>query len=134
MVTGVQSEKGKALVLDQDQSGSSSDQSFKTNEGSSSFSYNHGNGSYNNFNEGYHNYGSCKGNNFRGKGKGRFEYNSAPRFSNGNPGILGTPKPYQSHWMDHLSEILTCQICNKKGHIATDCFHRHNNTSFSSPI
>lgn len=58
MVAGVQSEKGKTLIINQDQSGSSYDQSFKTNGGSSSSSYNPGNGSYNNFNRGYHNYGS----------------------------------------------------------------------------
>lgn len=94
MVVGIQSDKRKALVLDQDQPRSSSNQSFKHSRGSSSTNPNHRNESYNSFNGGYHNYGNYKGKNFRGKGKGRFQHNSGPRFSNDNHGILGTPKPY----------------------------------------
>ncbi|KAM2969511.1 hypothetical protein FF2_016605 [Malus domestica] len=136
MVAGIQSDKGKALALDQDQSKSSSDNSFKYNGGPSSASHSqgstHGNGSYNTFNGGYHTYG--KGSSFRGRGKGLLQYNFTPKFSNGNPGILGTPKPYQSYCPDHLSEIPTCQICNKKGHVAADCFQRHNTTASNSHI
>ncbi|CAN6715377.1 unnamed protein product [Malus baccata var. baccata] len=136
MVAGIQSDKGKALALNQDQAKSDSDHSFKTNGGSSSASHSqwstHGSGSYNTFNGGYHTYG--KGNSFRGRGKGRMQYNFPPRFSNGNPGILGTPKPYQSYCPDHPSEIPTCQICNKKGHVAADCFQRHNTTASNSPV
>lgn len=48
-VAGVQSDKGKALVLDQDSLGSTSDQSFNINRGSSSSVYSYSNGSYTNF-------------------------------------------------------------------------------------
>lgn len=149
MVVGIQSNKGKALALNQDQPRSSSNYSFKHNGGSSDHSFNHnggssstnhnyypnhGTGSYNNFNGDYHNYGNYKGSNFRGEGRGTFQYNSALRFSNGNPSILGIPKPYQSYCPNQPSEIPTCQICNKNGHVAADCFQRHNNTASSSPI
>ncbi|CAN6719849.1 unnamed protein product [Malus baccata var. baccata] len=133
MVASTQSDKGKALVLDQDQPRSSSDQSFKSTGGSSSVNHGHGNGPYHNFNGGYSTYGGNKGNHFRGKGRGRFQYTSGPRFSNGNPSILGTPKPYQSHCPDHPIDIPICQICNKKGHIAAECFQRHTHPPSSTP-
>ncbi|KAM2227704.1 hypothetical protein ACFXTI_014483 [Malus domestica] len=116
MAAGISSNKGKALALDQDQPNTSSDPSFKYNGGPSSASHSQGsapsNGSYNNFNGGYHTYG--KGSSFRGRGKGRFQYNSNPRFSNGNPGILGTPKAYQSYCPDHPSEIPPVKYATKR--------------------
>ncbi|XP_050108482.1 uncharacterized protein LOC126587451 [Malus sylvestris] len=157
MVAGTNTDKGKALVLDQDSShsvefGSSSginDQPYKNNGGGSrSPGYNSGGQYYTNGSpssnfgsnpqSSYH-YGGYKGNNFRGKGRGRSyqsgsrSYNHSP---NPSPGILGAPRPFQSHCPDHPSEIPTCQICNKKGHVAADCFQRHSTpvSASHSPI
>ncbi|CAL8149935.1 unnamed protein product [Prunus armeniaca] len=65
---------------------------------------------------------SNPGSHFRGRGKGRNHYPSSPRTHqappNSSPDILGPG-----------IDIPTCQICNKKGHVAADCYQRHNQPS-----
>jgi len=62
------------------------------------------------------------GSQFKGRGLGRSHYQSGPRHyqvqPTSSPGILGPG-----------TDISTCQICNKKGHIAADCYQRHNQSS-----
>jgi hypothetical protein len=63
-----------------------------------------------------------RGSQFKGRGLGRSHYQSSPRHyqvqPTSSPGILGPG-----------TDISTCQICNKKGHIAADCYQRHNQSS-----
>jgi len=151
MVAGTISNKGNALVLDQDFShsvdtgsssrinaqhctnngtGSSSGPTFGDNYNNVSQSYNPG-GHY----QGFSSSGGYKGNNFRGKGRGR-SYSSGSRPytppQNASPGILGNPRTFQAYCPDHSSDIPTCQICNKRRHVAADCFQRHNTQVTSS--
>ena len=53
-------------------------------------------------------------------------------FSNSSVGILGPGKPHVSTCPDHGYDIPTCQICNKRGHIAADCFQRHSSSTTTS--
>ncbi|KAM1741605.1 hypothetical protein ACFX12_011704 [Malus domestica] len=105
--------KGKALML-----GEGSNQTSSQNAGSY-------NGGSSNHNGGY-------SFNYRGRGRGKNYYNSTPRFnsgfSNSNAGILGPGKPHVSTCPDHGYDIPTCQICNKRGHVAVDCFQRHSSS------
>ncbi|KAB2616237.1 hypothetical protein D8674_022825 [Pyrus ussuriensis x Pyrus communis] len=107
MMAANQTSKRKALVLDSNSInssnyGSSSGSRSNQHNSSNSQSYSSGNQhSYNNgnYNGGYN--GGYRGNNYRGKGKSKFNYNSGSRFHtpNNNPGILGAPKPYQSTYL-----------------------------------
>ncbi|KAI5332494.1 hypothetical protein L3X38_022623 [Prunus dulcis] len=75
-------------------------------------------------NGGFHTSGyfTNRGSHFRGRGRGHNNYPSGPRThqapSNSSPDILGPG-----------IDIPTCQICNKKGHVAADCYQRHNQPS-----
>lgn len=111
----------KTLVLDEGSSNpvSSHTQSYHSSSGfaqSSHFPF--GN------NGGFHTggYFTNRGSHFRGRGKGRNHYPCGPRTHqappNSSPVILGPG-----------IDIPTCQIYNKKGHVATDCYQRHNQPS-----
>ncbi|XP_021829277.1 uncharacterized protein LOC110769577 [Prunus avium] len=67
-------------------------------------------------------YSSNRGSHFKGRGRGRGSYQSGPRpyqvQPTSSPGILGPG-----------TDIPTCQICSKKGHVAVDCYQRHNQPS-----
>lgn len=41
--------------------------------------------------------------------------------------------PNQSHCPDHPSDIPTCHICNKKGHVVAYCFQRHTTPTSCFP-
>ncbi|CAL2253052.1 unnamed protein product [Prunus armeniaca] len=66
--------------------------------------------------------GKTLGSHFKGRGRGRNHYPSGPRTHQAPPNssldILG-----------HGIDIPTCEICNKKGHVAADCYERHNQPS-----
>ncbi|KAM1561052.1 hypothetical protein ACFX1Z_004226 [Malus domestica] len=144
MVACTQSKKGKILTLDHSSSQSqgfdigSSSQGYSLNRGSTFNGYNSGQGSSSQYDSGNFNgnYGNSfssrgyKGTNYRRKGRCGFQYNNGLRFHspsyNSSPGILGAPKVFQHTCPDHPTKIPTCQIYNKKGHVAADCFQRHN--------
>ncbi|KAM1803983.1 hypothetical protein ACFX12_029902 [Malus domestica] len=119
--------KGKALMLGE---GSSHSTNSQYHPGSSSGGY-YNTGTYNNnFGGSYNtNSGSYRGPNFRGRARGRNHFGNNSRFlgnsSNNSPGILGPVRPHVSTCPEHSNDIPVCQICNKRGHIAVDCFQRH---------
>ncbi|KAL6288526.1 hypothetical protein ACE6H2_006036 [Prunus campanulata] len=66
-----------------------------------------------------------RGSSFRDRGRGRLSYNTFQRFPgknghyNNSSGILGRPQhvpPFSGSY-----SVPTCQICNKRGHIAATC-------------
>ncbi|XP_021807328.1 uncharacterized protein LOC110751198 [Prunus avium] len=67
-------------------------------------------------------YSGNRGSHFKGRGRGRGHYQSGPRpyqvQPTSSPGILGPG-----------TDIPTCQICSKKGHVVADCYQRHNQPS-----
>ncbi|KAI5342376.1 hypothetical protein L3X38_010251 [Prunus dulcis] len=112
---------GKTLILDEGSSNpnSSHTQSYHSSSGSAQPShFPSGN------NGGFHTSGyfTNRGSHFRGRGRGHNHYPSGPRTHqaplNSSPGILGSG-----------IDIPTCQICNKKGHVAADCYQRRNQPS-----
>ena len=121
--------QGKALVLDEGNSNplSSTFKSAPTSQFSSGF-----HGGFNGYPSGFngHNTGGYfhhRGSQFRGRGRGRHTFLSGQRYypaqhnptpPSSNPGILGSG-----------TDITTCQICGKRGHVAADCYQRHNQTS-----
>jgi hypothetical protein len=68
-----------------------------------------------------------KGSYFKGRGRSRGHYQIGPRphqMTSSSPGILGPG-----------IAIHICQICNKKRHVAADCYQRHNpSTSSTSSV
>ena len=116
--------QGKALVLDEGNSNplSSNFKSAPSSQFSSGF---HGgsNGYQSGFNG--HNTGGYfhhRGSQFKGRGRGRHTFQSGQRYypaqPSSNPGILGPG-----------TDMPTCQICGKRGHVAADCYQRHNQSS-----
>ncbi|KFL89552.1 hypothetical protein AmDm5_1575 [Acetobacter malorum] len=123
--------KGKGLMLEE---GSSHSKGFSpphsgpyhgssSNQGASS-------GSYNSNGPPYPSGGFRGFHNNRGRARGRNNSSSNFRFSgNNSPGILGPARPHISTCSDHGNGVPTCQICNKRGHVASDCFQRHSSTN-----
>ncbi|KAM2309585.1 hypothetical protein COP1_031543 [Malus domestica] len=115
MMANEQKDKGKALMLGE-WSNQSQSQNYTPSGSTSTGTYNGGSSNHNG------RYSS----NYRGRGRGITNYNSNNRlnygFSNSKAGILGPGKPHVSTCTDHGYDIPTCQICNKRGHIAIDCF------------
>ncbi|XP_021815955.1 uncharacterized protein LOC110758400 [Prunus avium] len=80
--------------------------------------------------QGYSSQQGYRSHNPRPKGRGKLFYDQGPRFpprnsfSNSSTGILGRP-PFPSY-----NGVPTCQICNKKGHIAATCIHRSTTPQF----
>ncbi|KAB2607905.1 hypothetical protein D8674_011073 [Pyrus ussuriensis x Pyrus communis] len=136
MMAANQTSKGKALVLDSNSLdscnyGSSSRGGSNQHNSSNSQSYYSGNQhSYNsgNYNGGYSK--GYRGNNYKGKGRGKFNYNSGSRFHtlNNNPILLGAPKPYQST-CQRFAGNLSIQLFNAitKGlHTKEGLMHLHS--------
>jgi len=145
MLAQNQTFQGKALVLDegsspshshlQSQGYSSSLKTFPSSHLSSGFSRgfnsHHGvfhgpTGGFNGPNAMFTNSGHSnnRGSYFKGRGRSRGHYQSGPRpyqVSSSSPSILGPG-----------IDIPICQICSKKGHIAADCYQRHNQSPSST--
>jgi len=145
MLAQNQTFQGKALVLDegsspshshlQSQGYSSSLKTFPSSHLSSGFSRgfnsHHGvfhgpTGGFNGPNAMFTNSGhfNNRGSYFKGRGRSRGHYQSGPRpyqVSSSSPSILGPG-----------IDIPICQICSKKGHIAADCYQRHNQSPSST--
>ncbi|TQE01264.1 hypothetical protein C1H46_013171 [Malus baccata] len=126
MVAQNTSGKGKALML-QEGSSSGSSQSQVYTGGSTPSGYSGPSSHYN---------GGYSFNGFRGRGRGRNNFHSNSKYNTGpstsSAGILGPAKPHISTCPEHGYEVPTCQICNKRGHIAADCFQRHSSPSAPS--
>ena len=145
MLAQNQTFQGKALVLDegsssfhshlQSQGYSSSSKTFPSSHLSSGFSRgfnsHHGGfhgptGGFNGPNAMFINSGHSnnRGSYFKGRERSRGHYQSSPRpyqVSSSSPGILGPG-----------IDIPICQICSKKGHVAADCYQRHNQSPSST--
>ncbi|BBH05526.1 hypothetical protein Prudu_016938 [Prunus dulcis] len=71
--------------------------------------------------------GPNRGSFYRGRGRPRHQFSSSSRPyqapPNSGPGILGSG-----------TDIPICQICNKKGHLAADCFNDINNSQVLVPL
>lgn len=141
---------GKGLLLAEDSSPTTGNPSSQYHTGSSSSSNNGGhnsssggfiNGGQHYSSGGYthggnnYNSGGFRGSNFRGRSRGRNNFGTS-RFSgphyNPGPGILGPARSHVSTCSEHGNDVPICQICAKRGHIASDCFQRHSPTPVSS--
>ena len=67
-------------------------------------------------------YSGNQGSHFKSHGRGRGPYQSGPQpyqvHPSSSPGILGPN-----------TNIPTCEIYSKKGHVAVDCYQQHNQPS-----
>ncbi|CAL8157377.1 unnamed protein product [Prunus armeniaca] len=135
MMAQNQTFQGKALVLDEGISNSqpqgypSGSKSAPSSHFPSGFNggFNGNHAGFNGSNSGCngHNTGGYsinRGSHFKVRGRCRSHYQSGPRpyqvQPTSSPVILGPG-----------TDIPTCQICSKKGHVAADCYQRHNQPS-----
>lgn len=137
--------KENGLLLAEASSNTNGNQSSQYQTGNPSYSNgnsggfnncgnNYNYGGYNNAGNNY-NSGGYRGSNFRGKtrGKNNFGNSRFPRYNfNNSLDILRPAKPYVSTCFEYGNDVPTCQICNKRCHVASKCFQRHSPTTVSS--
>jgi len=116
----------KALVFDEGNSNSHPSSSKSTLPSQFPSGFNGGlNGHHGSFHGSIGGDFGNRGSHFKGCGGGHSHYQSSPQ-------------PYQVQPTSNLGilgpgiDIPTCQICNKKGHVAADCYQRHNQSSTST--
>ncbi|CAL2258852.1 unnamed protein product [Prunus armeniaca] len=125
MMANNQSFKGKSLVLADTSTSAPSSISSSPSGGLNGGFHSSSNGGSFSHNDGLHS-GPNRGSFYRGRGRPRHQFSSSPRPyqapPNSGPGILGSG-----------TNISICQICNKKGHLAADCYPRNQQFTGKPP-